>query len=99
LEKASSQEKDTRIKSLEDLIIELGHNPKYVIATEKLIKKKNDDIDALKKKLKIPPLHNPQTTEILETQKGQEELMDLVLKLNYQLKETEKEFDTVIQSE
>jgi len=32
----------------------------------------------------------------METQKGQEELMDLVLKLNYQLKEIEKELDTLI---
>ena len=57
LEKASSQAKDTRIKSLEDLIIELGHDPKDVKAAEKLIKKKNDDIATLKKQLKIPPLH------------------------------------------
>jgi hypothetical protein len=28
LEKASSQAKDNRIKSLEDLVIELGHDPK-----------------------------------------------------------------------
>ena len=33
LEMASSQAKDTRIKSLEDLIIELGHDPKYVKTT------------------------------------------------------------------
>lgn len=90
LENASSHAKDTRIKSLQDLIIELGHDPKDVKAMERLIKKKNDDIDALKKQLKIPPLHHPQTTEVLETQKGQEELMDLVLKPNDQLKETEK---------
>lgn len=96
LDKASSQAKDTRIKSLEDLIIELGHDPKDVKATEKLIKKRNDDIASLEKQPKIPPLHHPQTTEVLETQKGQEELMDLVLKLNDQLKETEKELGTLI---
>lgn len=55
-------------------------------ASEKLIKKKNNDIAALKKQLKIPPLHHPQTVEVLETKK-EEELMDLVLKLNDQLKE------------
>lgn len=59
LEKASSQAKDTRIKSLEDLVIELGHDPKDMKVAEKLIKKKNNDIDALKKQLKIPPLHHP----------------------------------------
>lgn len=49
LEKASSQAKDTRIKSLEDLVIELGHDPKDIKANEQLIKRKNDDIAALKK--------------------------------------------------
>lgn len=62
LQKASSEAKDTTINSLENLIIELGHDPKDVKATERLIKKKNDDIAALKKQLKIPPLHHPQTT-------------------------------------
>jgi len=95
LEKASSQAKDTRIKTLEDLVIELEHYPKDVKAIEQLIKKKNDDIAALKKQLKIPPLHHPQTTEVIERQK-EEELMDLVLKLNDQLKETEKELEKAI---
>jgi len=66
LEKSSSQAKETRIKALEDLIIELGHDPKYVKPAEKLIKKKNADIVALKKQLKIPPLHHPQIAEIIE---------------------------------
>ena len=95
LEKASSQAKDTRIKSLEVLVIELGHDPKDVKAAKKIIKKKNDDIVAMKKKLKIHPLHHPQTIEVIEKQK-EEELMDLVLKLNDQLKETEKELEKSI---
>jgi len=41
LEKASSQTKENIIKSLEDLVIELGYNPIDVMALEKLIKKKN----------------------------------------------------------
>ena len=48
-EKASSQAKDTIIKSLEDLVIELGHYPKDIQATEQIIKKKNYDIATLKK--------------------------------------------------
>ena len=83
---------------MEDLIIELGHDPKDVKAAEWLIRKKNDDIDALKKQLKIPHLYHPQKTEVLETQKEQEELMDLILKLNNQLQETEKELDRLIHS-
>ena len=34
LENASSQARDTRIKSLEDLVIELGHDPKDLKAIE-----------------------------------------------------------------
>lgn len=63
-----------------------------------MIKKKNDDIAALKKQFKIPHLHHPKIAEFPEAQKGHEELMDLVLKLNDQLKETEKELDILIQS-
>ena len=78
-------------------MIELGHDPKDVKATEQLIKNKNDDIDALKKQLKIPPPHHPQIAEVLETLK-EEELMVSVLKLNDQLKETEIELDNLVQS-
>ena len=49
LEKASSQSKGTRINSLDDLVIGLGHDPKDMKVIEQLIKKKNDDIVALKK--------------------------------------------------
>lgn len=83
LERASSHAKDNRIKSLEDLIIGLSHNPKDVKALEALIKKKNEDIVALRKQLKLPPLLHPQTAEVIE-KKNEEELMDLVLKLNEQ---------------
>ena len=53
LEKNSSQGKDTIIKSLEDLVIELGHDPKDLKAIEKFIKNKNDDIAALKNSSKL----------------------------------------------
>ena len=48
LEKASSQANDTRIKSWEDLVIELGNDPKGIKATEQMIRKKNDDVASLK---------------------------------------------------
>jgi len=47
--------------------------------------------------LKIPQLQHPQTQEVLESQTRHEELMDLVLKLNDQLREIEKELETLIQ--
>lgn len=46
LEKASSQAKDNKIKSLEELVIELGYEPMGVKVVESLIKKKNEDIAA-----------------------------------------------------
>jgi len=41
-------------------------------------------------------LQHPQTIEVLEIEEGQEELMDLFLNLNDQLKETKKELATLI---
>lgn len=49
LEKASSQAKYNRIKSLEEIIIGLGHDHKDVNATEALIKNKDEDIASLRK--------------------------------------------------
>ena len=48
LEKTSSQDKDNRIKSLEEIIFGLGHDPKDIKAIEALIKKKDEDIAALR---------------------------------------------------
>lgn len=59
LENASSEAKDNRIRSLEDLVIELGHDSNDIKATKKLINKMNDDIAALKKKLKLPHSEHP----------------------------------------
>ena len=47
--------------------------------------------------MKIPLLQHPQTLEVIDNQTRHEDLMDLVLKLNDQLKETEKELDALIQ--
>ena len=53
LERASSQAKDNIIKSLEDLIIGLDHNPKYVKAAKALIKKKNSRYSYPEKAIEI----------------------------------------------
>ena len=52
LEKASSLAKDNRINSLEDIIIELGHDPKDPKAIQSLLKMRDADLAALRKKLK-----------------------------------------------
>lgn len=49
LEKISSLAKDTKIKTLEDLVIKLSYDPSDVKAVEEILKKKNAEIPALKK--------------------------------------------------
>jgi len=44
MEKVSSLDKDNGIKSLEDLVVKIGYDPKDVSATEDIIKKKNLNI-------------------------------------------------------
>ena len=65
LEKASSLAKDNRIKSLEEIIIELGHDPKDAKGIKSLMKKKEEDIASLRKQLKLPITMHPQTTEVV----------------------------------
>ena len=59
LEKASSLAKDNRIKSLEEIIMELGHDPKDPKGIQALIKKKEEDIVALRKQLRLPITMHP----------------------------------------
>lgn len=56
MEKTSSLSKDTKIKSLEDLIIKIGYDPSDTQAAEDLL-----DIAALKKQLKMPATHDTLT--------------------------------------
>ena len=86
IEKASSYAKDTRIKSLEELVIEVGYDPANVKATEEMIKKKNADIAALRKQLKLPPTEHPQTKEILQEANQKYEMMSLILHMISQIK-------------
>ena len=59
MEKISSLTKDTKIKSLEDLVIKLGYDPSNVKAAEEMIKRKNANIQALRKQLKLPNTEDP----------------------------------------
>ena len=65
VDKASSYAKDLRIKSLEELVIQVGYDPSNVKAAEQLVKKKNEDIAALRKQLKLPPTEHPQANLIV----------------------------------
>ena len=64
---------------------------------EALIKKKDEDIAALRKQLKLPPSRHPQTAEVIQ-KKSKEEVVDFVLKLNEQLKDIEQELEKSLKS-
>jgi len=66
LERASSQAKDNRIKALEDIIIELGHDPKDIKAVQALLKLRDVDMAALRKMVKVPATIHPQIEEVAQ---------------------------------
>ena len=49
MDKSSLYAKDLRIKALEEQFLQVGYDPSNIQATEILIKKKNEDIAALRK--------------------------------------------------
>ena len=59
MEKVSSLAKDNRMKSLEDLVVKIGYDLKDINIAEEIIKKKNMDIGALRKQLKLPAMEDP----------------------------------------
>jgi len=87
LEKASSQAKDNRIKSLEEIIIELGHDPNDPKGIQALIKKKYEDIEALRRQIKLPATLHPQTANVAQ-QKEEQDVVALLMTLHKRLIET-----------
>jgi len=96
LEKASSLAKDNRINSFEEIIIELGHDPEDAKGIKALMKKNEEDIVALRKQLKLPITMHPQTTEVVQ-EKAEEDMMDLLMRMNQRLNETEQELEKALQ--
>ena len=88
LEKASSQAKDNRIRSLEDIIIELGHDPKDPKAVQGLLKERDADIAALRKMVKIPATLHPQTEDVAQQRRDQD-VTAMLITLHKQLVQTE----------
>ena len=84
LEKASSQAKDNRIRSLEDIIIELGHDPKDPKAIKELLKVRDSDIATLRKMIKIPATLHPQTKEVAQ-QRQDQDVAAMLVSLHKQL--------------
>jgi len=81
LERMSSTAKDNRIKTLEEIIIDLGHDPKDPKGVSALMKNKDDDIVALKNRLRLPPTEHPQTAELVQ-EKETEDTLDLLMQMN-----------------
>jgi hypothetical protein len=96
LEKISSLAKDNKIKSLEELVLNIGYDPSNVKEAEELLKKKNDDIASLRKKLKLPATEDSQAKEVVETEGHKEEMLKLIMEQNAQIREMEAEMDKLI---
>lgn len=63
----------------------MGYGPRNVKGVEKLIKKKNANIVALKKQLKFPPTEHQHAKEVLENQNQKDEIMNRILQLSAQI--------------
>jgi hypothetical protein len=96
LEKILSFAKDNRIKTLEELVLKIGYDPSNVKAAKEMIKKKNGDIDSLRKQLKLPPTEDLQVKEIAEKEGEKDEMLKLLMEKNAQLKEMEAEMEKLL---
>ena len=92
----SSSSKDNRIKTLEEIIVDLGHDPKSPKGVKAIMKKKEDDIDALRKQLRLPPTMHPQTAELVQ-EKEAEDTMDLLMRMNQRKIQMEEELERTVQ--
>ena len=79
LEESSLYAKDLRIKTLEELVLQVGYDPANIKAAELFVKKKNEDIAALRKQLKLPQSEHPQTKEVIQEHNEKDEMMNLIL--------------------
>lgn len=80
MENISSKAKDSRIKSLEDLVMQLRYNPSNIAVAESLVRKKNADIVDLRRQLKIPVTEDPMAKEIEANETKKEEMLQLIIK-------------------
>lgn len=78
--------KYNRIKSLEDLVIKIGYDPKDAIVAEEIIKNKNLDITALRKQLKLLAPKDPRTKDIAKDEAQKADMMKLIIDQNIQIR-------------
>lgn len=96
MEKVSTLAKDTKIKTLEDLVIKLGYHLANINVAEELIKKKNLDIAALRKQVKLPATKDPLAKDIAEIETEKVDMMKLIMDHISQLKKMETEMEKLI---
>ena len=71
--------KDSRIKYLEDLVMQLRYNPSNIVVEETLVRKKNANIADLRRQLKIPVTEDPMAKEIEPTETHKVEMMQFIV--------------------
>ena len=96
MEKVYALPKDTRIKTLEDLVIKLGYDPSNINIVQEHVKKKNLDIVVLRKQLKLPATEDPLAKDITETKTHKEDVMKLIMEQTAQLKKMETKMEKLI---
>lgn len=96
MEKISYLEKDTKIKSLEDLVVKMGSDPEIMKAGEELIKKNNVDIVALRKQMKLPVTEDPLSKYIEESETQKGDTMKLIMEQNSHIRQMETEMEKMI---
>ena len=96
MEKISAMAKDSRINYLEDLIVKLGYDPTNLKVVEDNLKKKNTDIAALRKQLKMSATEDPLAKGIKEDESQTEKLMKLVMEHSAQIKKMETEMEKLL---
>jgi hypothetical protein len=78
----------TESRSLEDVIIEIGHDPKDVKGIQELLKLRDADMAALRKKIKLPATIHPQTDEVAQ-QRHEKDATTLLISLYKELIRTQ----------
>jgi len=96
IERMSSLTKDTRIKTLEYLVIKLEYDPSDVKVAKELIKRKNVNIQSLRKHLKHPTTENRQTKEVTSLEMEKEKLFTIVVEQNDQIQKMEQDMEALV---
>jgi DNA-binding transcriptional MerR regulator len=78
------------------MVLKIIYDPSNVKAVKEMLKKKNANIESLRKQLKLPPTEDSQAKEIEETEGEKDEMLKLIMEQNAQLKEMEAELEKLV---